>query len=438
MRISVFGLGYVGSVTSACLARDGHDVIGVDVVPTKVQSVGAGKAPVIEPQLDQLVRDAVQSGRLRATVQAAEAIRNSDLSLICVGTPSHPTGKVNLQFVENVCRDIAAALGGQSAYHVVVVRSTVPPGTVQSRVIPLLEEYSGRRAGEDFGVCVNPEFLREGSAVRDYDEPSQIVIGQWTDRCGDAVQQMYHGVKAPVVRTTLMTAEMIKYVNNALHAVKVVFANEIGNLCKAHGIDGQEVMEIVCQDRKLNLSSVYLRPGFAFGGSCLPKDLRALVQDVKEHALESPLLESVLDSNHQQIWRGIQLVEQTGSRNVAVLGLSFKAGTDDVRESPVVPLVETLIGRGFQVRIYDGKVQPSQLVGANKLFLERALPHIASLMNSSLSEVVAQADVVVVANAAPEFRQVRTMLREDQTLIDLVGICRTGDQGKGNYQGICW
>jgi GDP-mannose 6-dehydrogenase len=438
MRISVFGLGYVGSVTSACLARDGHDVMGVDVVPAKVQLVGEGKAPVIEPKLDQLVRDAVQSGRLRATLDTAEAIRESDLSLICVGTPSHPTGKINLQFVENVCRDIAAALVDQSAYHVVVVRSTVLPGTVQSRVIPLLEQCSGRRAGEDFGVCVNPEFLREGSAVRDYDEPSQIVIGQWTERCGDAVHQMYQGVNAPVVRTTLMTAEMIKYVNNALHAVKVVFANEIGNLCKAHGIDGQEVMQIVCQDRKLNLSSVYLRPGFAFGGSCLPKDLRALVQDAKEHALESPLLESVLDSNHQQIWRGIQLVEQTGARNVAVLGLSFKAGTDDVRESPVVPLVETLIGRGFQVRIYDEKVQPSQLVGANKLFLERALPHIASLMNPSLSEVVSQAEVVVIANAAPEFRQVRTMLREDQVLIDLVGICRTDDQGKGSYQGICW
>lgn len=438
MRISIFGLGYVGCVSAACLARDGHTVIGVDVNPQKVELVGSGRSPIIEPGLDELVREVVRTGALQASLDSQATMRNTDVSMVCVGTPGNGNGSLNVRHVENVCREIGTALAARQDYHVVVVRSTVLPGTVQEKLIPLLEQQSGRRASADFGVCMNPEFLREGSALADYYHPSHIVIGELDRRSGDVVQQLYKAVDAPVVRTTLPTAEMVKYVNNAFHALKVVFANEIGNLCKAHGIDGQAVMEVFCQDRRLNISPAYLKPGFAFGGSCLPKDLRALLYRARQQDLDCPLLSAVLPGNQRQLQRGIELVENTGRKKIGILGLSFKAGTNDVRESPVVALIETLSGRGYQVSVYDEKVEPARLVGANRAFLERELPHIASLMRSSIDEVVAQAEVVVVANGSPVFRRVPKLLREDQILIDLVGIAKDSHELRGQYEGICW
>ena len=422
MRISIFGLGYVGSVSAACLAKDGHTTIGVDVNPQKIALVAGGRAPVLESGLDELVGDAVRSERLLVCPDGQAAVHDSDVSLICVGTPSNGNGSLNLHYVENVCGEIGKALASKSSYHVVAVRSTVLPGTLQQRLIPLLENRSGKRAGMHFGVCMNPEFLREGSAIRDYYHPSQIVIGEFDRRSGDLIQDLYAAVDAPIVRTTIQTAEMLKYACNAFHAVKISFANEIGNVCAAHGIDAQQLMALFCQDRQLNVSPAYLKPGSAFGGSCLPKDLSALLHRAKERDLALPLLSAVLESNRRQIQRGIGLVEQTGRKRIGVLGLSFKAGTDDVRESPSVPLVETLVGRGYEVRLYDEQVKPERLIGTNRAYLDRELPHIASLMCSSIEEVVAMAEVVVIANGTASFCRVPELLSADQILIDLVGL----------------
>lgn len=438
MRVSIFGLGYVGCVSAACLARDGHEVIGVDVNPQKVELVNLGQSPVVEPGLNELIAEAVRSGKLRATLDSRIAVQSSDVSLICVGTPSNGNGSLKLDYVMSVSREIGSALADKEGYHAVVMRSTVLPGTVRERLVPLLERCSSKRAGTGFGVSMNPEFLREGSAINDYYNPSHIIVGE-LDRCsGDAVEELYRAVAAPVLRTPIETAEMVKYANNAFHALKVVFANEIGTLCKAQGIDGQEVMEIVCRDRRLNISPTYLKPGFAFGGSCLPKDTRALLYRAKERDVDSPLLKAVLTSNQGHIQRSIALVEGTGRKKVGILGLSFKPGTDDIRESPTVHLVETLIGRGYQIGIYDEQVELSKLVGANKSFLETEIPHIASLMRSSLGEVVTNSEVVVVTNGSAAFRQVARFMRAEQILIDLVGIAKpTGDR-QGAYEGICW
>lgn len=424
MKVSVFGLGYVGSVSAACLARDGHTVIGVDLDAHKVAAVASGRSPVIETGLDKLMKDAVQAGRLCATSDGRAAVQASDVSLICVGTPSNGNGSLDLQYVDRVCIEIGTALAEKNDYHVVVVRSTVLPETVEGRLIPLLEAHSQRSAGTDFGVCMNPEFLREGTAIEDYDHPCHVVIGELDERSGDLVERLYAAVHAPVVRTTIRTAEMLKYVNNAFHALKVTFANEIGSLCAEIGIDGQEVMELFCRDRKLNISPAYFKPGFAFGGSCLPKDLRALVYRARFQDVDCPLLNAVLPSNQRQIQHGIELVERTRRKKIGVLGLSFKAGTDDLRESPIVLLVEALVGKGYQVSIYDEKVELSRLTGANKSFVERELPHIATIMRSSLADVVENSAVVVIGNSTPAFRDVPSMLREDQILIDLVGVTR--------------
>lgn len=428
MKVSVFGLGYVGCVSAACLARDGYTVIGVDVDPNKVAAVSAGIPPVIEKGLETLMSRAVRSGRLRATLDAQSAVLESDVSLICVGTPSNGNGSLNLEYVDRVCMAIGQALAARKDFHVVVVRSTVLPGTVEGRLIPILEEHSRRTAGVDFGVCMNPEFLREGSAIEDYDRPCHIVIGQFDDRSGEIAEGLYIAVNAPVVRTSIRAAEMLKYANNAFHALKVAFANEIGNLCVAHGISGAEVMDLLCRDRRQNISPAYLRPGFAFGGSCLPKDLRALVYRAKIQDVDCPLLNAVLPSNQRQIQRGVEMVEATRRKRVGILGLSFKAGTDDVRESPVVLLVEALAGKGYEVCIYDEHVRLSRLTGANKSYLERELPHIARHMRDSLEEVCFASEVVVIGNAAAAFREVPGMLRGDQVLIDLVGV--TGEIGR--------
>ncbi|MFC1757544.1 nucleotide sugar dehydrogenase [Planctomycetota bacterium] len=440
MRISVFGLGYVGCVSAACLAKDKHQVIGVEVAPQKIAMLQSGKSPVIEPGLDELIKDIVADGRLAVTDDTSHAIHNSELSLICVGTPSNNNGSLKTDYVKIVGEQIGKALATKGEYHTVVLRSTVLPGTSRDMFLPTIEAASGKKAGVDFGLCMNPEFLRESTAIKDYYNPSHIVIGEIDQQSGDAVEEMYEAVSAPIVRTSLETAEMLKYANNSFHALKVAYANEIGSVCKAHGVDGREVMEIFCQDRQLNISSGYLRPGFAFGGSCLPKDTRALLYRARERDIETPIIRAVLESNDHHIQNGIRMIEETGKKKVGVLGLSFKSGTDDVRESPIVPLIETLVGRGYQVSVYDELVELSRLIGANKSFLEQEIPHIASLMRASISDVVENADVVVVTNGSAAFKEVPATLRDDQVLIDLVGIDKqnANDQMRDNYEGICW
>lgn len=438
MNVSVLGLGYVGCVTAACLARDEHHVIGVDVSEYKVRLLQSGQSPIAEPGLEELLSTLTSTGLLRATLDSKDAITNSDITLVCVGTPSNHNGQINLQFIENVCKEIGSVLKEKQEYHVVVIRSTVLPGTVQEKLIPLLEQYSGKCAGLDFGVCMNPEFLREGSAIADYDHPGEIVIGELDPRSGQVLAEMYRSVHAPVIHTDLRVAEMTKYASNAYHALKIVFANEIGNLCKAHGIDGQKVMDIFCQDDRLNISSVYLKPGFAFGGSCLPKDVRALIYRAKERDVDVPLLSSLMASNRQHIERGIDLIEETHRHKIGILGLSFKDCTDDVRESPAIKLVETLIGRGYEMVIYDDYVDPGKLVGANRAFLERELPHIACLMRTSIEKVVDESEVLVITKANQKFKTLRSLMRADQVLIDLVGIAKNGEMIRGTYEGICW
>lgn len=436
MRIAVFGLGYVGTVSAACLAR-AHDVVGVDPNEVKVELINAGKSPIVEAGLEPLIVDAVSAGRLRAMTSARDAVAQTDISLVCVGTPSRPNGSLELQYLERVCLEIGEAIAALDRFHVVVVRSTVLPGTMVGVTIPILEEASGKRAGTDFGVCFNPEFLREGSAVKDYDNPPKTVIGKVDERSGEIVASLYEGLDAPLIVTDVATAEMVKYVDNVWHALKVDFANEIGTLCKALNLDGPAVMEIFCQDRKLNLSPYYLRPGFAFGGSCLPKDVRALTYCAKTLDVELPIINSILRSNELHVARGIEMVMSAPGRRVAVLGFSFKAGTDDLRESPVVTLVEYLFGKGYELVLYDRNVSLARLTGANKAYIEEHIPHLARLMVGSIDEALERADTVVIGNGDPEFASATTRLRPDQVLVDLVGVARLAVDD-ARYRGICW
>jgi GDP-mannose 6-dehydrogenase len=438
MRIAVFGLGYVGCVSAACLANAGHEVIGVDVNPLKVDMINAGQSPIIEAHVGDLVREAVDAGRLRATGTAADAIADADLSLICVGTPSNHNGSLNLRYLRNVAREIGRALAGQGAYHVVAVRSTVLPGTIGAEVIPLLEEASGRKVGRDFGVCSNPEFLREGSAVVDFHHPPFTLIGQWDGRSGDHLATIYEGIDAPVICTDLPTAEMVKYVSNAFHALKITFANEIGNFCKKVGVDSHEVMRIFSTDTKLNISPAYLKPGFAFGGSCLPKDLRALLYRARQEDLDLPVLQAIPRSNELQARLGVEMVLQTGKKRVGILGLSFKAGTDDLRESPMVYLAETLLGKGYDLKIYDENVSLARLTGANKQYIEKVIPHISSLLCSSFDEVLATSEVLVVGNRPPATASFLNGVNSNHIVIDLIRIKEELDGTDENYQGIGW
>ncbi|TLY92842.1 MAG: nucleotide sugar dehydrogenase [Gammaproteobacteria bacterium] len=437
MQISVLGLGYVGTVVAGCLARAGHEVIGIDAEPRKVELVNSGKSPIIEKEIDQVIAQQVEAGRLSATTEVTVAIQQSDVILVCVGTPSRSNGDIELRHVRRVCEQIGAALRVHPGAPVVVVRSTLLPGTMRELVIPTLEASSGRHAGTDFGVCVNPEFLREGTAVHDYLNPPKTVIGELTRASGDVLASLYAGIPAPLIRTDIETAEMVKYADNAWHALKVGFANEIGNLCKALQMDSHRVMEIFCQDTKLNLSSCYLRPGFAFGGSCLPKDLRALLHKAKSLDVSLPILAAVLPSNELQIERALQTVIDHGNRKVGILGFSFKAGSDDLRNSPVVELTERLLGKGFELRIYDGAVRLASIHGANRDYILHRIPHISGLMVSSIDEVLEHADTIVIGNAAPEFRDIPRRLGLRQTLIDLVRVSESRS-ASGVYEGICW
>ncbi len=438
MKIAIFGLGYVGSVSAACLANDGHDVIGVDVQSEKVDAINAGRSLVSEPGLAEMVADLVRTRKLRATTCSHEAVHASQMSLICVGTPSNENGSLKLDYVAAVAKEIGAAMADHPDYHVVCIRSTVLPGTTENFVAPLLEQASGKRRGRDFGLCMNPEFLREGVAIADYREPSQIVMGELDGRCGQTAMRMYEGISATRVHCDIQTAESVKYVCNIFHALKVAFANEVGNICKAHEVDGQEVMRIFCNDHRLNISDKYLSPGFAFGGSCLPKDCRALIYRAQERDVQTPLLRSILESNELQIERAIHMVEQTGKNKVGILGLSFKAHTDDVRESPVIPLVETLVGRGYDVSIYDPYVKPEEIFGANELFLRGALPHFAKLMRTDLQTLIAQAEVLVITNGSPQFKELFADPMTGKVVVDLHGLAKKKNGNNDNYQGICW
>lgn len=437
MRIGVFGLGYVGCISAACLADQGHEVIGVDLSVTKVDMVSRGQSPIIEDGLPELISRNVATGRLSATTSAEEAVDRTEVSLICVGTPSNANGSLDLTYVRRVSEQIGRALATRMQHwHTVVLRSTVLPGTTEDVVIPLLEDATGGRAGQKFGIAYNPEFLREGVSVHDFHHPPYTLIGCQDQRSSDVVAGLYKVIDAPIRFTNFKVAEMVKYANNAFHATKVVFANEIGNLCKVQGIDSHEVMDIFCMDHKLNLSPYYLRPGFAFGGSCLPKDLRAILYQIRHLDLSLPLLESLLPSNRQQIQVALDIIKQTDSRKIGVLGLSFKAGTDDLRESPMVLLIEHLIGKGYQVRVYDRNVSLAWLQGANKAYIERGIPHIAALMADSVESVLEECKVVVIGNKAPEFAQVPEMIDKDHIVIDLVRLSdRVSD---GQYRGIAW
>ncbi|MGW7337226.1 nucleotide sugar dehydrogenase [Streptomyces sp. NPDC054808] len=441
MRVSVFGLGYVGCVSAACLAGKGHEVIGVDVNQVKVDLVNDGKAPVVEERIGELIAEVVDSGALRATRDVREAIMNSDISLICVGTPSEPNGSLCTTYLERVTEEIGAALaerGGSGGRHTVVFRSTMLPGTCAGLLIPILEKYVGGTAGVDFGVAVNPEFLREGTSVRDFFDPPKTVVGELDPASGDAVLALYEGLPGEVFRVPVSTAEAIKYADNAFHGLKIGFANELGAVYRALGVDSHQVMDVFLADRKLNISPAYLRPGFAFGGSCLPKDLRSLVHAAQRADVSVPILSHVLPSNSAHLERAVELVERAGKRRVGLFGLSFKPGTDDLRESPLVELAERLFGKGYDLRIHDANVSLSRLLGANREYVETRLPHLAQLLADSVDEVLAHAEVCLVGTRDPD---VLSALPHggDPLLIDLIHLpdadTRRTEPG---YMGLAW
>jgi GDP-mannose 6-dehydrogenase len=436
MRLSVFGLGYVGCVSAACFARGGHQVWGVDISQTKVDLINSGNSPVAETGVADLIRAGVAEGNLRATSDSAAAVRASEMSLICVGTPSSGNGCLDLGHIKHVCEQIGSALRDKAERHTVVVRSTMLPGSIESVVVPALETSSGMSFRRDFDVCINPEFMREGSSLEDFYAPPFTLIGTDDENVAARVRPLYASIDAPVLVVGVKTAEMVKYACNCFHAVKICFANEIGNVCKELNIDSHKVMEIFCRDTKLNLSSEYLKPGFAFGGSCLPKDLRAITHQAKEMGLDVPLLSAVLHSNRLQVERAAEMVQRTAKTRIGLLGISFKPGTDDLRESPTVMLIEELISRGMQVSVYDPEISLDRIFGANVAYIERAIPNISQLMRTSIDQLLADTEVVVVSKKVDDFRGIETKLRADQVLIDLV---RLLDRETGaSYQGICW
>ncbi|VXC26189.1 GDP-mannose 6-dehydrogenase [Pseudomonas sp. 8O] len=436
MRISIFGLGYVGAVCAGCLSARGHEVIGVDVSQTKIDLINQGKSPIVEPGLAELLEAGVNSGLLRGTTDVGAAVLASELSFIAVGTPSKRNGDLDLGYMESVCKQIGTALRDKQERHTVVVRSTVLPGTVKNVVIPLIEAASGKKAGVDFGVATNPEFLRESTAIKDYDFPAMTVIGELDEQSGDLLQELYSELDAPIIRKSIEVAEMIKYTCNVWHAAKVTFANEIGNIAKAAGVDGREVMDVVCQDHKLNLSKYYMKPGFAFGGSCLPKDVRALSYRAGSLDVETPLIGSLMRSNAAQVKKAFDIVTHYDKRRIGLLGLSFKAGTDDLRESPLVELAEMLIGKGYELRIFDSNVEYARVFGANKEYIESKIPHVSSLLCKELDEVVAQSDVLIIGNGEQRFAEVMNSVGDDKQIVDLVGFMAHATQA--NKEGICW
>jgi GDP-mannose 6-dehydrogenase len=436
MDISIFGIGYVGAVSAGCLSADGHRITAVDTSQFKVDAINQGQSPIVEPGLEELLRRGIAAGTLRATTDAGEAVRATDLSIICVGTPSLDNGNLDLSYVVRVCEDIGAQLRHKAGFHAVVIRSTMLPGSMADVVRPALERSSGKSAGIDFGLAIFPEFMREGTAIKDYYGAGAIIFGAADRRTEDLLRTLTKGLDGEVHVTDLATAEAIKYANNAWHATKIVFANEIGVFCQKFGIDSHEVMRILCADHRLNISPVYLRPGFAYGGSCLPKDLRALNYKAKSADLELPLLEALPRSNDLQIQRVVDLVRASGSRNIGLIGLSFKGGTDDLRESPAVELAERLFGKGYKLRIFDRNVDYARLTGSNLSFIQTHIPHLSDLLTGDLAAVTNQSDVLIVTHGDLG-GALFPALRPEQLVIDLARV--TGAAASGaRYIGLCW
>jgi GDP-mannose 6-dehydrogenase len=437
--VSVFGLGYVGTVTAACLASKGHCVMGVDLNPTKVGSLQTGRSPIVEPRVNELVSEAHEAGRLGATADSGAAVLGSEISFLCVGTPSLRNGKLDLGHIEPVCRDIGETLKKKEAFHLVVLRSTVLPGTAESIVIPTLEKTSGKRMGKNFGVCVNPEFMREGTAVTDFFEPSMTIIGAADPSHAALLRELYCWAPGQIFETSFRSAEMVKYVCNAWHALKVAFANEVGTMAKELNVDAATVMEMFAADIKLNISPTYLKPGFAFGGSCLPKDVRALNYRAKELDLRLPLFESIMPSNDQHLERAIDMILRSGRKKIGMLGLSFKAATDDLRESPQVQLAKRLLGEGCQILIWDDNVSLGRLIGSNREYIERVIPHIGSLLRNDLGEVLRDSEVVVIGTRGVKKHELEKHLRPDHFVVDLVNTEKSRrPAANGRYEGICW
>ena len=436
--ISVFGLGYVGTVTAACLAHKGHKVIGVDLKPTKIEAMQSGRSPIVELGVTDLISKSHADGLLSATSESESAVLNSDISFLCVGTPSLRNGKLDLGHIEPVCREMGKILQRKKTFHLVVLRSTVLPGTAETIVVPALEKASGKKLGQSFGVCVNPEFMREGTAVADFLEPVVTVIGAADPQHSAQLREIYEWVPGRIFETSFRSAEMVKYVCNAWHAVKVSFANEVGTLAKELGVDPGAVVDIFTADTKLNISPTYLKPGFAFGGSCLPKDVRALNYRAKELDLTLPLLQSVLASNEEHLERAVEMVLATGKRKIGMLGLSFKAATDDLRESPQVQLIKRLLGEGCTIKIWDDNVSLGRLIGSNREYIEQTIPHIGSLLENDLATILGDAEVVIVGTRGISRDQLQPHLRPDHVVLDLVNLEKDRRPAAAKYEGICW
>jgi GDP-mannose 6-dehydrogenase len=407
------------------------------VSPLKVEIINSGRSPIVEPGIEKLIADGVSAGRLRATTECARAVAESETSLVCVGTPSNHNGSLDLSYVARVCHEIGEALHAKTDFHIIAIRSTMLPSSIESVVIPALEQSSGKQAGRDFGVAINPEFLREGSSIKDFNNPAFTLIGADDEKSAAVLRNLYAEIDAPVITIGVKEAEMVKYACNCFHALKVTFANEIGAICKAMGVDSHRVMEVFCKDTKLNVSPAYLKPGFAFGGSCLPKDLRAITHKAKELDVEVPVLGSIMASNNKQIERAADMVLRTGRKRVAVLGLSFKSGTDDLRESPMVTLIERLIGKGLKLTIYDRDVELARVFGANRDYIEREIPHISSLMHSELDEVISRSEVIIIGKKEDEFRRLSEKLDNGCVVIDLVRMLEAGE-ARARHEGVCW
>ncbi|HET9861969.1 MAG TPA: UDP-glucose/GDP-mannose dehydrogenase family protein [Steroidobacteraceae bacterium] len=437
-NISVFGLGYVGAVSLACLARDGHRVIGVDIDPAKLELIRARKSPILEEGIQELMRDVVESGRVNVTDDAAQAVRDTEVSFVCVGTPSAANGSQDLSAILRLAEQIGVALRDKREFHTIVVRSTVQPGTLEEHIEPILERVSGRRSGVDFGLAFQPEFLREGSSIRDYDPPPYTIVGGNCEAAVDAVREIFRHLGARFLVTSIRVAEALKMSCNAFHALKITFANEIGRISQSLGIDSHEVMRLVCADTRLNISTAYLKPGFAFGGSCLPKDLRALTHIAKQKDLEVPMLASLLASNRAHIEHAVEKILRLGRPRVGMLGLSFKTGTDDLRESPLVIVAKRLIGEGCELRIFDPEVQLSRLLGANRSYIEAHIPHIGSLLCEDLGEMIDPSEVILVGLQQPALdAALQVRVRPDQYLVDLVNLPNR-DLLRCRYEGACW
>ena len=438
MKISIFGLGYVGAVSLACLARDGHNVIGVDIDEAKIELIRAGRTPVVEEGMVELMQQVAASGRVGVTTDVARAVHESDLSLICVGTPSAPNGSQDQSAILRLAHELGRAMRDKPGSHVFVFRSTLVPGTVEDVLKPIIERESGKREGADFHVCFQPEFLREGTSIRDYDKPPYTVVGAAGDAAAARLRELFGHLPCEFHVTSIRAAEMVKYCCNNFHALKITFANETARLCEALGVDPFQVMDLVCKDRQLNISPAYLKPGFAFGGSCLPKDMRATLYFSKMRDVEMPMHAGIMASNRVHIEHAIAKVLATGRRRIGMIGLSFKTGTDDLRESPLVLLAEYLLGKGLSLTVYDPDVHLSQLLGANRRFIEQHVPHIGSLIRGDIESVIADSELLIVGLSDPRtLEALARHVREDQVVLDLV---RVGERRamRGDLIGLCW